>query len=155
MGADRGRPGHAGNGSSARARFSFVLAEYCCATRTNTGMNNATITIHTRGMVVDEATKQRDDRQNFGLGLSRVSTRIKLSKKWLWSPWRILPPPIAAYFVTGAYYSFIQTPDAWYRAFAPVLTISTFLIMAPLIKMIWMRNARRKFNDEDDSVHKN
>lgn len=74
----------------------------------------------------------------------RLAKRRARERQWLWNPWRIVPSLVAAYVVTGAYYTFAHPLNPWSRAIGPVLTIATFLIARSLIQHWWFARERKK-----------
>ncbi|MFZ2886349.1 MAG: hypothetical protein WA021_00845 [Minisyncoccia bacterium] len=82
----------------------------------------------------------------------RLEKRLARERRWLWSLWRIVPPLLAAYVVTGIYYTLAHPTHPWSRAIGPVIAVATFLLIRPVVQYWWFgRELERDRNEHQDS----
>ena len=88
-----------------------------------------------------ESQAHADRREDFAEMQRR---RIELNRRWERSPWRIIPPPLFAYIITALFYIAIDIPDPWLRALGPVLAITSYLLIFPVMRRRWYRRNAQK-----------
>lgn len=81
---------------------------------------------------------------------ARIEKRRARERRWLWSPWRLIPSLVLAYVVTGTYYMFSHPLNPWSRAIGPVLTVATFLLARPLLQHWWFKREREREHSGDE-----
>ncbi len=98
---------------------------------------------------MDEHFDDRDSMHEFiAANTAERKTRMELRRRWDRSLWRIIPLPIISYSVVGTYLWMVNTPDAWYRAAAPVMAIMIYMTLAPIIRVWWHKRTRKKIESE-------
>ena len=71
-------------------------------------------------------------------------TRMELRRRWDRSLWRISPLPLTSYTIVGTYLWLANQPHPWWKAAAPVIAITIYQSLAPLIRNWWFRRMRKK-----------